>query len=430
MKFSCGFGGATGTAAEKTYPRSSDPFYNTALPIESATVDTITVQVLTTIPSTNTDAHTFVSATPGAVETGGAYAHNFTGATSQGILAQNDSVRIDYEALKFTCAMDGHSTQHAYPRISDPAGNKVLPIISKTDDTFTINVGKSLDKKHNVTGADYNTSTGDLTLTLNDHNLAKGQSIRIADNSLTFSCSKDSNATNHTYPRNNTTNHTITAATYNPTTGIVTATITSHGFENGDMVKLADDSLTFTCAEDSNATNKTYPRASDPISGKYIPISNVTVNTFDIQVLTNVPSTNTTAHTFVSATNNGVSRRVDKAYQNTLPITKVGSSFHTATNATYTPKNGILELTVASHGLSAGDKIKISRDSLVFKCAMDNYGSEHKYPRAKDPSDSKWLTVSDVTTNTFKVNVGVAGADQKFTPTACLLYTSPSPRDS
>ncbi len=184
------------------------------------------------------------------------------------------------------------------------------------------------------------------------------------------------------------------------------------------MVKLANDSLTFTCLEDSNATNKTYPRATDPISGKYIPVSNVTTNTFDIQVLSDAPSTNTTAHTFVSATANGVSRRTDKAYQNSLPITKVGSSFHTATDATYTPKDGILELTVASHGMSAGDRIKISRDSLVFKCAMDNYGSEHKYPRATDPSDGEWLAISNVTTNTFKVNVGVAGADQKFTPTA------------
>ena len=89
LKFSCGFGGATGTAAEKTYPRSSDPFYNKAIPIESTTVDTITLQVLTTIPSTNTDAHTFVSATAGALETGGSYAHNFTSAVGNGILAEN-----------------------------------------------------------------------------------------------------------------------------------------------------------------------------------------------------------------------------------------------------------------------------------------------------------------------------------------------------
>ena len=45
-------------------------------------------------------------------------------------------------------------------------------------------------------------------------------------------------------------------------------------------------------------------------------------------------------------------------------------------------------------GMSSGDRVKISRDSLVFKCAMDNYGSEHKYPRATDPSDGDWLSIS------------------------------------
>ena len=161
--------------------------------------------------------------------------------------------------------MDGHATYHSYPKVSDPAAGKILPVTSKTTDTFTVNVGKSLDKKHDVTGATYNTSTGDLILTLNKHNLIKGNTIRISDNSLSFKCSKDGNVTTHTYPRNDTSQHTITAAAYNPTTGIVTATIAAHGFENGDMIILADNSLTFTCLEDSNATNKTYPRATDQI---------------------------------------------------------------------------------------------------------------------------------------------------------------------
>ena len=85
---------------------------------------------------------------------------------------------------------------------------------------------------------------------------------------------------------------------------------------------------------------------------------------------------------------------------------------------------------------------------------MDNYATEHSYPRESDPADGKWLDISDVTSITFKVNVGLAGADQKLTPTdatydpssgelvltvgshdlsegdgICLLYTSPSPRD-
>ena len=82
LVFSCGFGGATGAAAEKAYPRSNgnDPFFNTSIEIQSVTATTITLQVLTTIPSTNTDPHTFVSATTGAVESGGDYTHTFVSA--------------------------------------------------------------------------------------------------------------------------------------------------------------------------------------------------------------------------------------------------------------------------------------------------------------------------------------------------------------
>ena len=48
---------------------------------------------------------------------------------------------------------------------------------------------------------------------------------------------------------------------------------------------------------------------------------------------------------------------------------------------------------------------------------MDNNATEHKYPRASDPSDDQWLVVSDATANTFKVSVGIAGSNQSFTPT-------------
>ena len=54
---------------------------------------------------------------------------------------------------------------------------------------------------------------------------------------------------------------------------------------------------------------------------------------------------------------------------------------------------------------------------------MDNHATEHAYPRLKDPSNGKWLVISDATTNTFKVNVGQAGASQTYTPTAAT-YTA------
>ena len=144
----------------------------------------------------------------------------------------------------------------------------------------------------------------------------------------------------------------------------------SHGFENLDLIKVVDNSLTFTCATDNNASQKTYPRNTDPISGKFIPVSNVTQNTFDIQTLNITPSTNVSLHTFVVAAPNAIERRKDRAYQNALKITKVGSSFFKPTGAAYTPTNGELVFTKAAHGLVNGDRIRLATDSLTFTCLL------------------------------------------------------------
>ena len=88
----------------------------------------------------------------------------------------------------------------------------------------------------------------------------------------------------------------------------------------GDYVKFDDDSLTFTCAEDGDGSNHTYPRSTDPVSGKWLRIRNVTTDTFKVRVLDFIPSTNTTTHTFVSATSNGLKQKKDQAYDQAIDI--------------------------------------------------------------------------------------------------------------
>ena len=52
------------------------------------------------------------------------------------------------------------------------------------------------------TGADYDSSTGKITFTLNNHGLTTGTNkIRILKGSLTYTCSLDNHATEHSYPR-------------------------------------------------------------------------------------------------------------------------------------------------------------------------------------------------------------------------------------
>ena len=111
--------------------------------------------------------------------------------------------------------------------------------------------------------------------------------------------------------------------------------------QTDDYVKIADNAITFTCAQDSNATNHAYPRSTDPISNTWTKISVVDANTFTLQTLTSVPSTNTTAHVFVSAVANSIKRAVVKGggnYTHTFISAKTDSVhkiFSVAGNRTY-----------------------------------------------------------------------------------------------
>ena len=87
---------------------------------------------------------------------------------------------------------------------------------------------------------------------------------------------------------------------------------------------------------------------------------------------------------------------------------------HTPTNVAYTGSSGITTITVPSHGFSNGDQIKLRTNSLIFKCDKDNYATEHRYPRPTDPAADTFLTISNVTTNTFRVNVGASPVGQQY----------------
>ena len=102
--------------------------------------------------------------------------------------------------------------------------------------------------------------------------------------------------------------YTPTEASYNPTTGIMTLVVNGHGLTAGDKIKIAENSITFTCNEDSHATDHAYPRSTDPINDKWLAITNVTSNTFDVQVLDTAPSTNVTQHLFKSALSGAITR--------------------------------------------------------------------------------------------------------------------------
>ena len=264
-----------------------------------------------------------------------------------------DLIKFDPGAIVFRCSMDDYSTLHAYPRQDDPAANKWLKITSKTTNTFTVNVGTSPTVNHQVSNATYNPTTGLMELTIGAHSLKAGTSIKMPDNAVTFSCTHGSG--NKSYPRPEFINPggQVTNAAYNPTTGIMTVTTTSaHGLQNGNKIQLEDDSFSFTCTHGSGT--KTYPRSTDPLSGRNIPVFNVTTNTFDIQTLDVVPSTNTTTHTFVSATSTAVKKKKDaKIYDEAVRIESVTATTITVQTLENTPSTNTTPHTFISAATNA-----------------------------------------------------------------------------
>ena len=97
--------------------------------------------------------------------------------------------------------------------------------------------------------------------------------------------------------------YTPTGGSYNPATGVMSLTVGNHSMRVGETITIANNSLTFTCAMDNHQTDHTYPRATDPYSGKKITITDTTATSITCNVGI---SSNTSAHTFKSATANAV----------------------------------------------------------------------------------------------------------------------------
>ena len=170
--------------------------------------------------------------------------------------------------------------------------------------------------------------------------------------------------------------HTVTNAVYTGSTGVMVVTSAGHGFSDGDYVKFDDDSLTFTCDLDNNATNHTYPRSTDRASNRWLQISNKTNDTFEVNVGVN---TDGGTHAFVTATSNGLKRQTG-----TLTV-NVGTSSNTTTH------------TFVS-GLAGGVKF-LPQTTHTFVSASSNAISHspqttHAFKRADADSISAYASTS------------------------------------
>ena len=267
---------------------------------------------------------------------------------------------------------------------------------------------------HTPNGAEYNAAVGILTVTTAAaHGFSTGNLVKFDDNALTFTCSMGSG--NKTYPRStdpasgrwkaitveSTTRFNldvgkspivpfnVSDAEYNPTAGILTATIGTHNLLANTSVKLKEESFKFTCALGSGI--KSYPRSSgctgpgcvggaDPAYNTAVNITAVTDTTISLDV---GASSNTTVHTFSSALTGAVISGGDYAHTFVSPAVTNGMKRSTS-------------------------YIGIATESIVFTCSQDGFSTEHGYPRVGDPAYNTNLNITEADTNTIKVNVGVS----------------------
>ena len=76
-----------------------------------------------------------------------------------------------------------------------------------------------------------------------------------------------------------------TGTTYTGSTGVLSiVTTVAHGLNTDDTVTIANNSLTFTCSLDNYTDEKTYPRSTDPISGITTAVIRVSDTTFTVNV--------------------------------------------------------------------------------------------------------------------------------------------------
>lgn len=301
---------------EHKLPESDQYFSGRNLPIADLTKDTFTLFVGESGPNEYfTPSEANYNPATGSLE----LSIGFHG------LSVGEGIIIVPNSLSFTCDMDDNQLIKTYPRPGiDPYSQRSIKITETTANTITVNVGTAGTNKYfTPTNANYDSVSGILTVTVGQHGLGVGRNIVFKNESLFFSCDQDGFASSTAYPRSGIdpyadkksveiidvgfTSTTATNAVYNASVGIVTLTVPSHGFSNGDYVLIVDNSLSFTCDLDGNTQVKSYPRPGfDYPSNRWIPISNVTPNTFRINIGS---SSDVSNHTFVGAFTNGILRQ-------------------------------------------------------------------------------------------------------------------------
>ena len=312
-----------------------------------------------------------------------------------------------------------------------------------------------------VTNATYDPATGVMEATVGAHTMAPGDYVMLADQGITFSCDMGAGEVNHAVPESHhpywrtpcpitgvtsTTiimnvgqggtgqyphtfvsavansitpakgvglSYTPTDATYDPETGIFTATIGQHKLQPGDYIRFLEDGVTFSCDTGSGPTNDAVPNPGHPYFNHPCPIESVTNKT--ITMFVGYGGSN--AHTFVSALNNALTHvvaiddkasgfRSDEAFDKIVGILKSENKTYSTSNATYDPLTGMTVITIGSHDLQVGDEVLIAPNSLTFTCTLDGNTTQHSYPTTTVTNFTPSTASYDPATGEFTADIG------------------------
>ena len=127
-------------------------------------------------------------------------------------------------------------------------------------------------------------------------------------------------------------------------------------------------------------------------------------------------------HTFVSATANGIVKKIillQLMLVLQVPSDQYAHTFVSATsNAVVAGGNYTHTFVSASSGvISAPDSVYLATESITFTCAQDGNTFQTAYPRSTDPAAKQILEISATTTDTFTINVGASPVGKQYAHT-------------
>ena len=342
-------------------------------------------------------------------------------------LVKGDRIKIATNSLVFTCAKDNHTTQHPYPRVGDPAEGTWHTVDAVVGDLVRINVGESVGDNYahlfvsaTATAVEravvsygihkYNKfADAGYLLRKNQNFIATTAYGRMQADNPSFSgiyktkCIRDTNllidavADNVEFGGND--------AVYDAANQYV-GTVHLNG-EEGESVQVFNHArdicrqvmrnLTVTTNSDTVGTQiKDTTISNDSGSTTYseaccIDVASTITTLWGIVT----QAVGTGAHTFVQSTAGNIT------------VTGGGSGPFTAVApTTYDNTTGLMEMEIGSHSLTTSDTVTIAANSMTFTCANDNNTSQKTYPRTSDPAYNTAVAITAVTATTITVNVG------------------------